>query len=109
MILVDACFLMILVDACVLMILVSACVLMILVDACVLMILVDACVLMILVDQGCATFLVGGPYNKTSDIKRATLKIYFFHLHNKFKNSHNIFNILTYIYFTYRVNHDRPF
>ena len=27
------------------------------------------------VDQGCATFLVGGPYNKTSDIKRATLKI----------------------------------
>ena len=26
-------------------------------------------------DQGCATFLFGGPYNKTSDIKRATLKI----------------------------------
>ena len=26
-------------------------------------------------DQGCATFLVVGPYNKTSDIKRVTLKI----------------------------------
>ena len=59
--------------------------------------------------QGCVTFLVGGPYNITSDIKRATLKIYLFHVHNKFKNSHNIFNILTYIYLTYRVNHDRPF
>ena len=30
---------------------------------------------MIALSQGCATFLVGGPYNKTSDIKRATLKI----------------------------------